>query len=306
MIYFFRRLTSLIPVIFGVVTITFFLIHMIPGDPVDIMLGDYTSQADREGLRRELGLDQPLFVQYKNYLWRSFHLDFGRSLQSQKPVFREILDRVPATFELGLAALLLAALVGIPLGVAAAIKKNTWLDQTILVIGSLGLSFPSLWSGPLLIWLFAIELDWLPIGERESWDSLVLPSISLSIGLIALLMRMTRSSMLDVMKEDYMSVARAKGLPSFKIYFLHGLTNAIIPVLTLLGLMLGALLTGTVIVETIFDWPGIGLLLYQSIQNRDYPLVQGCVLFVSVIYLFANFFTDLAYAYFNPKIRLES
>ncbi len=306
MTYFFRRLTSLIPVMFGVVTITFFLIHMIPGDPVDIMLGDYTSQADRAALRKELGLDQPLFAQYKNYLWRSLHLDFGRSLQSQKPVFKEILDRVPATFELGLAALLLAAFVGIPLGVAAAIKKNTWLDQLILVIGSLGLSFPSLWSGPLLIWLFAIELDWLPIGERESWDSLILPSVSLSIGLIALLMRMTRSSMLDVMKEDYMSVARAKGLPAYKIYFLHGLTNAIIPVLTLLGLMLGALLTGTVIVETIFDWPGIGLLLYQSIQNRDYPLVQGCVLFVSVIYLFANFFTDLAYGYFNPKIRLES
>lgn len=304
--YFVRRITSLIPVIFGVLTITFFLIHMIPGDPVDIMLGDYTSQADRTALRHELGLDQPLWQQYKNYLVRSLQLDFGRSLQTQKPVFKEISSRVPATVELGLAALALAALVGIPLGVTAAIKKNSWIDQLILVLGSLGLSFPSLWSGPLLIWIFAIELDWLPIGERDSWDSLVLPAVSLSIGLIALLMRMTRSSMLDVMKEDYMSVARAKGLSSAKIYFVHGLTNAIIPVLTLLGLMLGALLTGTVIVETIFDWPGIGLLLYQSIQNRDYPLVQGCVLFVSVIYLLANFLTDLAYAYFNPKIRLET
>ncbi len=304
--YFVRRVTSLIPVIFGVLTITFFLIHMIPGDPVDIMLGDYTSQADRTALRHELGLDQPLWQQYKNYLARSVRLDFGRSLQTQKPVFKEISSRVPATVELGLAALALAALVGIPLGVMAAIKKNSWVDQLILVLGSLGLSFPSLWSGPLLIWIFAIELDWLPIGERDSWDSLVLPAVSLSIGLIALLMRMTRSSMLDVMKEDYMSVARAKGLSSAKIYFVHGLTNAIIPVLTLLGLMLGALLTGTVIVETIFDWPGIGLLLYQSIQNRDYPLVQGCVLFVSVIYLLANFLTDLAYAYFNPKIRLET
>ncbi len=306
MTYFFRRLTSLIPVLFGVLTITFFLIHMIPGDPVDIMLGDYTSQADRQALRKELGLDQPLFQQYKDYLWRSLHLDLGRSLQTQKPVFKEIGSRVPATLELGLAALLLATLIGIPLGVLAAIKKNTWVDQLILVLGSLGLSFPSLWSGPLLIWIFAIELDWLPIGERESWDSLVLPAVSLSIGLIALLLRMTRSSMLDVMKEDYMSVAKAKGLNESKIYFVHGLTNAIIPVLTLLGLMLGALLTGTVIVETIFDWPGIGLLLYQSIQNRDYPLVQGCVLFVSFVYLIANFLTDLAYAYFNPKIRLES
>ncbi|MBY0383874.1 ABC transporter permease [bacterium] len=304
--YFFRRVLSLIPVLFGVLTITFFLIHLIPGDPVDIMLGDYSSQTDRQALRQELGLDQPLFLQYKNYLWRSLHFDLGRSLQSQKPVIKEIGAKIPATLELGMAALLLAAAIGIPLGVIAAIKKNSWLDQVILVMGSLGLSFPSLWSGPLLIWIFAIELDWLPIGEREDFASLILPSVSLSIGLIAILMRMTRSSMLDVMKEDYMSVARAKGLSSGKIYFLHGLTNAIIPVLTLLGLMLGALLTGTVIVETIFDWPGIGLLLYQSIQSRDYPLVQGCVLFVSLVYLLANFFTDLAYAYFNPKIRLES
>jgi peptide/nickel transport system permease protein len=304
--YFFRRLGSLLPVIFGVLTITFFLIHLIPGDPVDIMLGDYTSQADRNALRHELGLDQPLLTQYKNYLLNSIRFDFGRSLQTQKPVWSEIRARIPATVELGLCALFLAAVVGIPLGVVAAIKKNSWIDQVILVIGSLGISFPSLWSGPLLIWIFAIELDWLPIGERESWESLILPSISLSIGLIALLMRMTRSSMLDVMREDYMSVARAKGLFNYQIYFIHGLTNAIIPVLTLLGLMLGALLTGTVIVETIFDWPGIGLLLYQSIQNRDYPLVQGCVLFVSFVYLIANFLTDLAYAYFNPKIRLES
>lgn len=304
--YFVKRLTTLLPVLFGVLTITFFLIHMIPGDPVDIMLGDYTSQADRESLRQQLGLDRPLWDQYKSYLRKSLHLDLGQSLQTQKPVFKELAARVPATAELGLAALLLAALIGIPIGVLAAIQKNTWLDRLILLFGSLALSFPSLWSGPLLIWIFAIELDWLPVGERESWDSLILPSISLSIGLIALLTRMTRSSMLDVMKEDYMSVARAKGLPPLTVYFVHGLTNAIIPVLTLLGLMLGALLTGTVIVETVFDWPGLGLLLYQAIQNRDYPLVQGCVLFISFVYLIANFLTDLAYAYFNPKIRLES
>ncbi len=306
MTYFVRRLGSLIPVMLGVLTITFFLIHLIPGDPVDIMLGDYTSQTDRESLRRELGLHLPVAEQFKSYLWKCAHFDFGRSLQSQKPVWEEIRSRVPATFELGLAALLLAALVGIPLGVVAAIHKNTLIDRIILVFGSLGISFPSLWSGPLLIWLFAVELDWLPVGERESWDSLILPAISLSIGMIALLARMTRSSMLDVLREDYISVARAKGLSYFQVYYVHGLTNAIIPVLTILGLMLGALLTGTVIVETIFDWPGIGLLLYQAIQNRDYPLVQGCVLFVSFIYLIANFLTDLAYAFFNPKIRLEA
>lgn len=305
MIYFVKRLLLLLPVLFGVFTITFFLIHMIPGDPVEIMLGDYSSAADRDSLRKELGLDQPIQTQYVQQLKNIFKLDLGRSLQSKKPVSEEIRARIPASFELGAAALFLAVFIGIPLGVAAAIKESTKIDHGILLVSVIALSVPALWSGPLLIWLFAIEWDILPMGERDSIWNLILPSISLSLGIIALITRMTRSSMLDVLAEDYIRVAKAKGVPATLMYFKHALTNAIIPILTVLGLVMGALLTGAVIVETIFDWPGIGLLMFQAIQNRDYPVVQGCVLFVSFVYVCSNFFTDLAYGIFNPKIRQE-
>lgn len=304
--YLIRRVLSLIPVIFGVMTLTFLLIHLIPGDPVDIMLGDYATDADRTALARELGLDQPLLIQFKNYLINLSHLNLGRSLQSQKPVLQEILNRLPATLELGAVALILAICIGLPVGVLASIFKKTWFDRITLGSGVLALSLPSFWTGPLLIWLFSLQLEWLPLGERDEPLSIILPAFTLSIGVTALIIRMTRTSMLEVLREDYMRVARAKGLSFFKIYFIHALTNALIPILTLLGIMLGALLTGAVIIETIFDWPGLGLLIYQSIQNRDYPLVQGCVLFVSLIYLIANFITDLAYSYFNPKMRWDT
>lgn len=305
MIYFVKRLLLLIPVLFGVFTITFFLIHMIPGDPVEIMLGDYSSPADRDSLRKELGLDKPIQEQYMVQLKNIFKLDMGRSLQSKKPVSEEIRARIPASFELGAAALLLAILVGIPMGVAAAIKESSKWDHAILLASVVALSIPALWSGPLLIWLFAIEWDILPMGDRDTLWNLILPSISLSLGIIALITRMTRSSMLDVLAEDYIRVAKAKGVSATSMYFKHALTNAIIPILTVLGLVMGALLTGAVIVETIFDWPGIGLLMFQAIQNRDYPVVQGCVLFVSFVYVCSNFVTDLAYGFFNPKIRQE-
>ncbi|MCC6137237.1 MAG: ABC transporter permease [Bdellovibrionaceae bacterium] len=303
MIYLVKRIFLLLPVLFGVFTITFFLIHMIPGDPVEIMLGDYSSAADRESLRHELGLDKPIGEQYITQLKNVFRFDLGRSLHSKKSVSAEIMARVPASLELGAAALFLAIGIGIPLGVFAAIKESTTSDHAILLLSVFALSFPALWSGPLLIWLFAIQWDVLPMGERDTLLNLILPAISLSVGIIALITRMTRSSMLDVLAEDYIRVAKAKGLPPWMMYFKHALVNAIIPVLTVLGLVMGALLTGAVIVETIFDWPGIGLLMFQAIQNRDYPVVQGCVLFVSLIYVASNFATDLAYGFFNPKIR---
>lgn len=305
MIYLVKRLLLLIPVLFGVFTITFFLIHLIPGDPIEIMLGDYSSATDRQILRQELGLDKPIGEQYIQQIKNVIRLDLGRSLQSKKPVSAEIMARIPASLELGAAALFLAIAIGIPLGVLAAIKESSATDHLILISSVFALSFPALWSGPLLIWIFAIQLDWLPMGERETLWNLILPAISLSLGIVALITRMTRSSMLDVLAEDYIRVAKAKGLPAWIMYFKHALINAIIPILTVLGLVMGALLTGAVIVETIFDWPGIGLLMFQAIQNRDYPVVQGCVLFVSVVYVASNFLTDITYGIVNPKIRQE-
>lgn len=305
MIFLIKRIVSTIPVILGVVSITFFLIHLIPGDPVDIMLGDNASMSDKEALRKELRLDLPLEVQFKKYIISLVHLDFGRSLQTQKPVAQEIRQRLPATLELTLVTLFFSLLIGIPLGVIAALKKDTVVDRSFLFLGMLGLSMPAFWLGPLLIWIFALKINWLPVSERGTFGHVILPALTLSSGIVAILLRMTRTSMLEVIGEDYIRVAKAKGLSFFKLYFYHALINAIFPLITILGLLLGALLTGTVIIETIFDWPGVGTLIFESIQNRDYPVVQGCVLVISLIYVLVNMLTDLCYRYFNPKVSFD-
>lgn len=304
--YLIKRLLSALPVLFGVVTLTFLLLHFVPGDPVDLMLGDQASIADRESLRRELGLDRPLPAQYASYLRGVLSLDFGRSLHSRRPVFDEIAERVPATVELTFAAIFLALAFGVPLGVVAAVRRGGWLDRGVLFAGLAGMSLPGIWLGPMLILIFAIHLDWFPVSERGGIENLVLPAVSLAFALGAVLMRMTRASMLEVLKEDYVGLARAKGLSPFKIYFKHALANALIPIITVVGLQFGALLTGTVITETIFDWPGIGTLFFRAIRLRDYTLVQGCVLFIALTYVFVNLLTDLAYAWANPKIRLNT
>ena len=303
--YTFHRILTTLPIVFGVITLTFLLIHFVPGDPVDIMLGDQATAFDRAALNKELGLDRPLPQQYASYLIGLTQLDLGRSLQSKRPVWDEIIERMPATVELTFFAILVSVLIGIPLGVLAAIYHNSWFDHSILFGGLVGLSMPSFWLGPMLILLFSIELDWLPVSERGGIEHLILPSLSLASGLAAILMRMTRASMLEVINEDYMTVARAKGVHPAKIYFKHALSNALMPIITILGLQFGALLTGTIIIETIFDWPGIGTLLYSSIQQRNYPLVQGCVLIIALIYVTVNFLTDLAYAAANPKVRIS-
>lgn len=300
-----RRLIATIPVIFGVVTLTFFLIHFVPGDPVDIMLGDNANTIDKDVLKKELGLDRPLGAQFTSYLINLSRGDLGRSLLNHNPVLGEILERFPATAELTLAAILVALSIGIPLGVLAAIKQYSWMDNLISVGGLLGMSIPGFWLGPMLILIFAIELNWLPVSEKGGIEHLVLPSVSLGLALSAILMRMTRASMLEVKKEDYIRTAQSKGLPPRTIYFKHALRNALMPVITIVGLQFGALLTGTVITETIFDWPGIGTLFYSAIQQRNYPLVQGCVLFISLIYVIVNLLTDIAYAIANPKVRLS-
>lgn len=300
-----QRILLTIPVIFGVFTLTFFLIHWIPGDPVDLILGDLANPLDKQEMRTQLGLDQPLQTQYVRFLTSTSRGQLGTSLFSQKPVFEMITNRIGATIELSLASMLLAMLWGIPLGVIAAVKRYTFFDRALVSLGLVGMSFPGFFLGPLLIYLFAILLGWLPVGERGGIEHLILPALSLALPLGAILMRMTRASMLDVLHEDYVKVARAKGCSTFKIFFVHALRNALIPIITIVGLQFGSVLTGTVITETIFDWPGLGTLLFDAIQRRDYPLVQGCVLIIALIYIIVNFLTDMAYVLVHPKMRIS-
>ena len=300
-----RRLLYALPVLFAAATLTFFLIHLVPGDPVDAMLGPQASSEDRAHLTHELGLDRPLADQYVDYLTRLLHGDLGRSLVSRLPVASELLARVPATIELATVALAWALLIGIPLGVIAAVRRGSKTEAALVTGGLLGISLPSFWIAPMLMWFFAIKLDWLPVSERAGLLSIVLPSLSLGLAMAAILLRMTRASMLDVIGEDYIRSAQAKGLAPSKVYFKHALRNALTPIITLVGLQLGALLTGTVVIETIFDWPGVGSLFFQAIQQRNYPMVQGCVLFISTVYVLVNLATDLSYAVANPKVRLS-
>lgn len=301
-----QRLLGALLVILGVVSIVFLLIHMIPGDPVEIMLGESASTADRQALRVALGLDLPIAAQFQNYLYGLSQLDFGSSIHSRRPVADLLLERLPATGLLALATLLITLSLALPLGIIAAIRRNTWWDTGAMSFSMLGISIPNFWLGPLLILVFSLWLGWFPISGHSGFASVILPALTLATGLIAVLSRMVRSSMLEVLGEDYMRTARAKGMPPGRVILHHGLRNALLPVITLLGLQLGALLAGAVITETVFSWPGIGLLTIESIQARDYPVVQACVLLISVTYVVVNLLTDLAYAWIDPRIRLGS
>ncbi len=291
-------------VIFSVICFTFILIHLIPGDPIDIMLGDSASFSDKSHLRKELRLDLPLSHQFQLYLIDLTHFNLGHSLHSSKPVLKLIYERLGATLELSFFTLSFSLFVGIPLGVYCAQKNGRWIDHLSRFGTNIGLSLPSFWLAPLLIYFFSVKLNLLPLSERGGFQHLILPVLTMSSGLVALIMQMTRSSMIEVIKEDFIRAARARGNSNFKIYYIHALSNSCFSLLTILGLILGSLLTGTVIIETIFDWPGIGLLLYESIQNRDYPVVQGCVLLISITYVVVNFLTDIIYSKLNPKVRL--
>jgi peptide/nickel transport system permease protein len=299
-----RRILYALPSLFGVITLSFFLIHFVPGDPVDFVLGEQADARDKANLRHELGLDLPLGRQYADYLAKLTRLDLGRSLHTRGPVFNELASRFPATFELSLAALALALLWGLPMGVWSAIKPHSWRDHGMGALGLVGMSIPGVFLGPALVYIFAMRFDLLPVSERGGVDHLILPALSLALPLGAVILRMTRASMLEVVNEDYIRTARAKGAGEKTVFFRHALRNALVPIVTIVGIQLGALLTGTVITETIFDWPGLGRLLFGSIQRRDYPMVQGCVLFVACIYVGVNLMTDLAYGLVNPKIRL--
>jgi len=301
-----QRLLGALLVILGVVSIVFLLIHLIPGDPVEIMLGESASTADRMALRTALGLDLPIEAQFKNYLYGLSQMDLGTSIHFRRPVSALLLERLPATGLLALVTLILTLSFALPLGIIAAVRRNTWWDTGAMSFSMLGVSIPNFWLGPVLILVFSLWLGWLPVSGRSGFASVILPALTLSTGLMAVLSRMVRSSMLEVLGEDYMRTARAKGMPPNRVILHHGLRNALLPVITMLGLQLGALLAGAVITETVFSWPGIGLLTIEAIQSRDYPVVQACVLLISVTYVLVNLLTDLAYAWVDPRVRLGS
>ena len=300
-----RRLLLLIPVLWGVATLVFLLLHFIPGDPVDLMLGDSALGTDRETLRDQLGLNDPLIVQYLRYFGDLLQGDWGTSLFSKKPVFEEIMERVPATMELMLGAIVVTILVAMPLGLIAAVNKGTWIDQGAMIFSLLGVSIPNFWLGPMLILLFSIHFDLLPVNERGGLEHLILPALTLGTSLASILARITRSSVVETLQAEYIRTARSKGISELRILFRHALRNALIPIVTVIGLQVGVLLSGAIITEAIFDWPGLGNLLISAINSRNYPLVQGCVLFIAGSYVMVNLVIDLLYAYLDPRIRLS-
>ena len=300
-----RRLVLTIPVLLGVATLVFSLIHFIPGDPALAMLGETASPEDVAELRTRLGLDRPLLEQYGAFLGGALRGDLGTSLRTSQPVTEAILERLPATFELAAAAMIVAIAFSIPLGIAAAVWRGTAVDHSAMTVALLGISIPNFWLGPLLAIVFAVELGWLPVSGRGTWAHLVLPAISLGAALAAILARMTRATLLEELREQYVMAARARGASRERAVVRHAFRNSLIPIVTLLGLQFGAVLTGAVITETVFAWPGIGRLLIQSIGFRDYPLVQGCILLIAITYVGVNLLTDLVYGVLDPRIRYE-
>lgn len=300
--YLLQRLLLFFPSLLGVLTLVFFFIHFVPGDPVEVMLGETASASDKEALRRELGLNEPVWTQYLGFLKGLAVGDLGRSLYHQEKVMDLVLARFPATLELTLAAMAVATLCALPLGVLAAWKRRTWVDRCALLLSLFGLAMPNFWLGPLLIIAFSIQLGLLPVSGRGGLSHLILPSLTLGTAMAALLTRMIRSSLLEVIHEDYIQSARAKGLSEITVWLKHALRNSLLPVITILGLQFGSLLAGSVITETIFTWPGIGRLTIQAIQTRDYPLLQGCVLVIAICYLVVNLFTDILYRVIDPRI----
>ena len=303
--YLVRRLLLTIPVLFGVATLVFSLIHLVPGDPVQAMLGESASPQDISELRGRLGLDRPLLVQYGAFLKGVARGDLGASLRTNQTVTSAIAERLPATLELAFAAMFVAILISIPLGIVAAVRAGTHVDHAATTLALVGISMPNFWLGPLLAILFSVTLGWLPVSGRGTAAHLVLPAITLGAPLAAVIARMTRASVIEELRELYVLAARARGLSRPRAILRHAFRNSLIPIVTVLGLQFGAVLTGAVITETIFAWPGVGRLLIQSISFRDYPLVQGCILLIAVTYVTMNLLTDLTYGFLDPRIRFD-
>jgi peptide/nickel transport system permease protein len=303
-----RRLLLLVPVLLGVTLLVFAIFYLTPGDPARAVLGDMGQGASPEALealRHQLGLDRPWYVQYGDFLYKAVQGDLGRSFRGDRPVITEVLDRFPATLNLTLVSLVLAALMGIPMGILAAVKRNTWIDYTVMVIALLGVSLPGFWFGIMLMQLFALKWKVLPPSGTGTWQHMVLPAVTVALSSVAFIARMTRSSLLEQLREDYIRTARSKGQVERKVVLGHALRNAFIPVLTTLGLQFGSLLGGAVVTESIFSLPGLGRLTVEAIKGRDLPMIQGALLYVALVFSLVNLAVDLGYAALDPRIRYD-
>lgn len=331
--YILRRLLGILPVIFGITLLVFAFLHLIPGDPVTAMVGERATPDQIESLRQQMGLNRPLPLQYLSFLGSLLQLDFGRSIVTGTPVIQEIARKWAASFELTTAAMLVAVVFGVPAGILAAVRKNSWVDNTAMMGSLVGVSMPVYWLGLLLIYLFAVNLGWLPPSGRlgltfnlqpitgfyvldalmrgnlpllrDALAHLILPALALGTIPLAIIARLTRSAMLEVLSQDYIRTARAKGVMERWVILKHALKNALLPVITIIGLQFGTLLSGAILTETIFSWPGLGSWIYGAILARDYPVVQGGVVFISVTFVLINLLVDLSYAIFDPRIQYK-
>jgi len=300
-----QRFLLTLPALWLVLTLVFLLIHIVPGDPVEQMLGEGAAPGQIIELRHSLGLDQPLLVQYGHYLSQIVRGNLGQSLKFQAPVRRVIFERYPATLQLAFLALLVCACIALPLGVISAHRRGHTTDRVVSVFSLFGLAIPNFALGPLLITLFSIQLGWLPVSGRGGVLNYILPAATLGAALAAILTRMVRGAMLEELSSDYVRTARAKGLSTRPVLVNHALRNALIPIITILGLQFGTLLAGTIVTETIFSWPGLGRLTVQAISSRDYPLLQGCILVIALSYVLVNLLTAVVYAFIDPRVRLS-
>lgn len=299
-----RRLVATIPVLFGVSLAVFLMLQLVPGDPAELMLSEFQTTPDQVALlRSQLHLNDPLPVQFGRFVWNASHGDLGYSIRSKRPVSAEIRDNLPSTLELAVAGLLVAALIGTVLGVLAAVRQHTWVDACSMFLALVGVSMPSFWLGFLIIFVFSLHINLFPATGGGDLKHLILPAVTLGLGAAAIIARLTRSSMLEVIQQDYMTTARAKGLRERRVLLGHGLRNALIPVVTIFGLQFGQLVAGTVIIETVFGRPGIGRLVVDAILAKDFPMVQGIVLLIAATYVIVNLIVDVIYGFLDPRIR---
>jgi peptide/nickel transport system permease protein/oligopeptide transport system permease protein len=303
--YTLRRILIAIPSVLGVLIIIFAMVRLAPGDPAMLLAGEFADAETVERIRERFGLNLPPHEQFIRFISGVAQGDLGRSTRTNRPVLADLTDYFPNTLELALAATLIALVIGVGAGILSALKPNSWLDAGVMLVALIGVSMPVFWFGLLAILYFSVDLGWFPVAGRGSAAHLVLPAITLGVSSTAVIARMTRSSMLEVLGQDFVRTARAKGAPQRSVVFRHALRNALVPVITIGGLEFGALLAGAVITETVFTWPGIGRLLVQSILSRDYPVVQGAVLLIAVSFIIVNLLVDLVYGLIDPRIRLD-